>query len=249
MRKRKEDKKGGITMKTRQEIVAWRGPAAILVTTVVISVTWGMSVRAQGSMPASRRNENEMATSPQRAEDQRAQAGQATEDAKILTKMHLVNQLEIEAGRLAQQEGQSEQVRQFGERLARAHRDVDREVQSLARRQGIDLPTPQPGAEFSSSTAETLQQTAAFNKQQSTEVEKHQKEHAQLLERLQKAQGEEFDREFADAMVDGHRKTIDRLKDAKDTLADSEVRDLVDRTLAILESHQREAEQLKSSAS
>jgi len=79
-------------------------------------------------------------------------------------------------------------------------------------------------------------------------MEKHLKEQQQLLERLEKAQGEDFDREFADAIVEAHRKTIDRLNDAKDVLANPEVRDLVDRTLPILENHQRDAEQLESTA-
>jgi len=85
-------------------------------------------------------------------------------------------------------------------------------------------------------------------RQQSAEMEKHLKEQQQLLERLEKAQGEDFDREFADAIVEAHRKTIDRLNDAKDVLANPEVRDLVDRTLPILENHQRDAEQLESTA-
>lgn len=199
---------------------------ALLVGTA-LSALWAVSVGAQGSTPGARTgvSENELATQPQRED---------SEEANILIKIHLVNQMEIEAGQLAQQKGQSEQVRRFGERLARAHRDVDQEVQSLARREGIDLPAAQPRAQ---------------SREQSAEVEKHQQEQQQPLERLEKAQAEDFDREFADAMVDGHRKTIDRLKDAKDGLANPEVRDLVDRTLPILESHQRDAEQLKSSAS
>jgi putative membrane protein len=170
--------------------------------------------------------------------------------------MHLVNQMEIQVGKLAQEKGQSEQVRQFGQRLAQAHRDVDQEVRSLARRQGIELPKAEPGAASSGGAwpssmlpGTSTPQTAALDREQSAELERHYREQRELLERLQKVQGQDFDREFAEAMVDGHRKTIGRLNDAKNDATNPEVRDLVDRTLPILESHQRDAEQLKSSAS
>src|SRR4051812_41994402 len=62
------------------------------------------------------------------------------EDAQtVLSDIHKDNQMEIRMGKLAQEKGQSADVRSFGERLVKDHQDADDKVKTLAEKQGIVL--------------------------------------------------------------------------------------------------------------
>jgi predicted outer membrane protein len=60
-------------------------------------------------------------------------------DEMVLMRMHRINQMEIKAGHLAEKNGSSTKVKQFGTRLARDHAASDQKVTALAQRLGITL--------------------------------------------------------------------------------------------------------------
>ena len=150
-----------------------------------------------------------------------AEEGTPSADQQAIYKLHLTNQAEIELGRLAQQKGQSEDVRQYGQQLSSDHSASNQEVQQVAQEAGIQL--------------------SAAPKELSKDREEMQKK----LDQLQQAQNDDFDREFLDAMVDSHKRTIDKLSRLQQDVQDPTVRQLIDRSLPKLQQHQDQAEQLK----
>jgi putative membrane protein len=140
--------------------------------------------------------------------------------------LHVVNQMEIEAGRLAQEKGLAAEVRDFGGKLVREHRAADDKLLAYAKKRGLDL-----NAEAAAVQA--------------------QPDHAKMrlaMDRLSSLQGAAFDRAFATEMADGHRKTIDKVTTARATATDPELKSLLGELLPALERHYRTAARLSDSA-
>jgi putative membrane protein len=97
---------------------------------------------------------------------------------KFLTTAIQGDLAEIEVGKLAQQNGQSEDVKSFGQQLVKDHSEHNEKAQALAKRLGIDPPT-----------APSFAQKATYLK-------------------LKMLSGATFDRSFASAMVKDHRTDI-----------------------------------------
>jgi putative membrane protein len=67
--------------------------------------------------------------------------------ADVLNKLHASDQKEIQAGKTAEKEGQSKQVRDYGKMLVKDHTAADKKVTSLAKKEKITLGSTQAGAE------------------------------------------------------------------------------------------------------
>ena len=64
--------------------------------------------------------------------------------AEVLGKLHHANQMEIAAGKLAQEKGQSKDVKSFGKTLVTDHTASDTKVMALAKEEKIELTTAAP---------------------------------------------------------------------------------------------------------
>jgi putative membrane protein len=73
---------------------------------------------------------------------QGAEGGPSTEE--VLMKLHHSNQMEVAAGKLAQQNGQSKDVKVYGKTLVTDHSAADKKVMALAKEESITLPTSAP---------------------------------------------------------------------------------------------------------
>jgi putative membrane protein len=89
---------------------------------------------------------------------------------------------EVELGRLAMERGASPEVKQFGDMMVKDHSKASDQLKQIASRYSITPPT-------------ALDQ-----------------EHQELKTKLSNLKGAEFDREYMNAMVDGHQDVIDRLQ-------------------------------------
>lgn len=146
-------------------------------------------------------------------------------DSEILSKLHHINQMEIQLGQLAQQKASSSKVKNYGERLVRDHERADREVTSLAQRLNIQLAVPQPRT--------------------SDEAQKMHM-HEQMADKLKGMSGRAFDSTFLQTMVQGHQDAIAMLSDAEGQLS-SPVKDLVTNLLPTLRQHEIMAADLQKS--
>lgn len=66
-------------------------------------------------------------------------------DNGLVMKIHRINQMEIRAGRLAQKNGSSAKVKQYGQQLVRDHQAADQKLTTLAQRMGVTLKNDSSG--------------------------------------------------------------------------------------------------------
>ncbi len=89
----------------------------------------------------------------------------ALDDATIVAIFDAANTADIETGLLAAERGQSSEVRQFGEMLARDHRMVRQQGRDLAKKLGV-TPTPPSPDEGAIAHAEAMKQLLAVSRAQ-----------------------------------------------------------------------------------
>ena len=89
---------------------------------------------------------------------------------------------EVELGRIAQQRAADAEVKQFAEMMVRDHTQAADSLTQISQQHAI---------------------------QTRSAMQEH---HRDLMERLSKVQGADFDREYMDAMVDGHENMVDHLQ-------------------------------------
>ena len=141
--------------------------------------------------------------------------GKKLSDDQLLRKLHHINQEEIKAGQLAQEKGSSRDVKTYGATLVRDHQKADQDVTTLARKMNLNVEEKRPDAEHQAK----------------------QHVHENKMEQLQKMSGKDFDRGFAQMMVNGHREAIEMVKEARNT-AKPEVKSFLERVLPTLQQHE-----------
>ena len=154
------------------------------------------------------------ATSAPRA---RAPAGTNDEkwtDARLVTLLHHVNQEEIAAGKLAQEKGSSQEIKDYGRKLVTDHTRSDQDVLTAATKVGI-----KPNdSELSANDKEMMR------------IDKKK------LEQLRRLSGSEFGKAFAQEMSRDHDHMISMVRDAKKQVS-APMRELIDSTIPVLQEH------------
>jgi putative membrane protein len=138
--------------------------------------------------------------------------------ADVLAKLHHSNQAEIEAGKLAQEKGQSKGVKEYGKMLVKDHTAADKQVASVAKQLKVELPTGAPEM-------------------------KHDK-----LEQARALSGPEFDKAFTEAMIEDHKNDIEEVTEARDKATDPKLKKLLSEMVPKLEKHRDKAEKLNAAA-
>ena len=125
------------------------------------------------------------------------------------------NLAEVEMGRMAQNKSQSDQVKNFAQQMIDDHSKALTEVQQVAEKRGITLPTELDRA------------------------------HRAKADKLGALQGDAFDRAYmAQAGVADHKKNHSMLRMAQSKARDPDVKALAARTLPIVDQHLNSAQQL-----
>ncbi|MDR7370402.1 DUF4142 domain-containing protein [Flavobacterium aquidurense] len=137
------------------------------------------------------------------------------DDSEFLVDQAEINLAEIEIGKLAQTKSTNPEVKKFGKMLVDEHTKAASEVSALAKAKNFTLPT--------------------------SLTEDGQEEYNKLNEKS----GLDFDKKFADLMIDGHEKAIDKLKKAADDAKDEDVRLWASNNIAGLTAHLEHAKLLK----
>ena len=190
-------------------------------------------------------------------------------DTMLLSRMHMTNQMEIRLGQLAQRNGASARVKQYGARLVRDHSAADARVTALAKKLGITLMErhtmdsanhrgwdqhrgrPHDTTDYRSPT---MHADSMMIKHDSMGQMDHSrmdrgKNHTKHMQRFETLRGAEFDATFAQAMVEGHQKNLAMLEAAQSQVQNAEVRTLITATLPTLREHLRLAQALVSGTS
>ncbi|TDO83117.1 putative membrane protein [Flavobacterium chryseum] len=137
------------------------------------------------------------------------------DDSEYLVDQAEINLAEIQIGKLAQTKGTNTEVKNFGKMLVDEHTKAASELSALAKTKNFSLPT--------------------------SLTEEGQEEYNKLNEKS----GVDFDKKFADMMVDGHEKAIDKLKKAAENAKDQDVKLWASNNIAGLTAHLEHAKLLK----
>lgn len=121
---------------------------------------------------------------------------------------------EVQLGKLAQQKGASDEVKQFGQRMVTDHSKSNEELATAAQNAGLSVPS-QP-------------------------LPKHQKK----KDKLAAKSGAEFDRAYMAAMVKDHHKQLELFRRQAESGRAESLRELASKTIPVLEQHLSLAKQV-----
>ncbi|MDX5480870.1 MAG: DUF4142 domain-containing protein [Hymenobacteraceae bacterium] len=154
----------------------------------------------------------------QEVNEQRAE-GTAMEDrmvdqSEFMTKAASNSMLEVEAGRLAQERGQMQEVKDYGQMMVTDHTNANDQLRQLAQQKNITLP-------------DSMGQ-----------------DHRDQLQNLRDKTGQEFDQQYMDLMVSSHEDAVSMFEDAANNMQDPDVKNFASTTLPKLREHLDRARQL-----
>jgi putative membrane protein len=144
---------------------------------------------------------------------------QSSPDAKFASEAASGGEAEVKLGQLAQQNGQSSVVKEFGRRMETDHSKANEELKQAASQAGVSLPS-----EMSASDRVTY-------------------------ERLSKLHGAAFDRAYAQAMVTDHEKDIAAFEKESRSGQNEAIKSFAQQTLPTLKEHLQLARQMEKSVS
>ncbi len=131
----------------------------------------------------------------------------SAEDSRFVVEAASGGLLEVTLGNLAQQNAASAPVKEYGQSMAMDHSKANEELQYLAEKKNITLPTT-PGAD-----------------------------HQKLIDELSKKRGLEFDKAYMQAMVEDHEEDIAHFRKQADTGTDVEIKAFAQGKVRILQHH------------
>ena len=150
------------------------------------------------------------------AEDQNEAKIEGTKnenDAEFLVDVAEINQEKINLGKLAQEKGSMTDVKELGKMMEMAHTKAMTDLSALAMQKSISLPE-----------AKTEDVNEAYKKM------------------TEKKSGKEFDKEYCDMMVDGHKKAIEKFEKASTNSVDPDIKMMATNMLPDLRKHLEMAE-------
>ena len=142
------------------------------------------------------------------------------QDEKFVKEAAEGGMAEVEIGKLAQQKAQNPEVKKLAETIVKDHEAANAQLMAIASGKGVDMPK---------ATAEM------------------KGDHKKLHDKLSKANGIDFDREYVKAMVDDHKKDIKKFEEQAKDGKDAELKSFAQQAVPKLKQHQQMAEQAQKS--
>ncbi len=147
---------------------------------------------------------------------------QAPNDAQIASIVVTANQIDIDAGKLAESKGSSADVKAFGKQMVTDHTAVNKQAGELAKKLKL---TPEDNA-----TSQSLKSGAAEN-----------------MANLKKLSGAAFDKAYIDHEIAYHEQVIDALnKTLIPNAKNAELKALMVKGLPLFEGHLEHAKQIQT---
>jgi len=129
------------------------------------------------------------------------------DDAKFATDAANGGMAEVALGKLALTKTSSESIKKFAQMMVDDHGKANDELKEIAKKKNITLPD----------SVDT--------------------DHKQKMAALEKKNGHDFDKDYVDAMIDGHKKTLDLMnKEAKDG-KDADLKAFAEKTAPTVKMH------------
>lgn len=128
-------------------------------------------------------------------------------DGDFATKAAVGGMAEVELGQLALTKASNAQIKDFARMMVADHGKANEELKAIAKMKNISLPT-------------------ALD-------EEHQKK----MDELNKKMGNDFDKTYVSAMVDGHKKTLKLMQDEAKDGKDADLKAFALKTSPVVQSH------------
>ena len=138
------------------------------------------------------------------------------DDAKFAVEAANGGMAEVELGKLAQEKGMSQGVKDFGAMMVKDHSAANVKLQALAKQKGISLPATISAAE------------------------------QKLKDDLAGKTGKDFDRAYTKAMIEDHQEDIKSFDAATNELKDADLKAFATATLPTLKMHLEAIQKVKS---
>jgi putative membrane protein len=147
--------------------------------------------------------------------------GTAMEDeteelSEFMTRAASGGMMEVELGKMAQQQAQNQQVKDFGSMMVKDHSMANDELKALASQKSIMLP-------------DSMGQ-----------------DHMDHVEEMRGKKGADFDDAYMDLMVEDHQEDVNMFEEASNNLQDAETKAFASKTLATLRQHLKQAQAIDS---
>ncbi|MDY7226101.1 DUF4142 domain-containing protein [Hyalangium rubrum] len=143
------------------------------------------------------------------------------DEKAFLERLHHINQMEIQIGKLAQQNGQSQEVKSYGETLVKDHTTADQQVMAYAQKKGLTLantPKPMNDVERKAMAAEKA-----------------------AMDKLQSLKGMPFDSCFLAHMVGDHDAALGKLMAAQQAFTTADITPVLKQHVQSVTSHRQQA--------
>jgi len=152
-------------------------------------------------------NTKDTKTTAEELNEERFDDNRQEKDAQFVVNASEINLQEIQLGKLAQQKGQTAHVKDLGKMMEDVHTKSQRELVTLAENKRISIPT-----------SPTNNAKDAYDK-------------------LNGKSGDDFDNEYTDMMVSGHKDAISIYEKAASDSQDADIRNWSQATLSTLRTH------------
>jgi putative membrane protein len=129
------------------------------------------------------------------------------DDSMFVMEAAIGGLMEVQAGQLAQQNGQSQRVKDFGGMMVTDHSKANDELRSYASGHGINLPTDLPA-----------------------DKQKH-------IDAMKSMKGAAFDKHYISMMLDDHQKDVAKFKKESTDANDAQLKTWATNTLPVLQKH------------
>jgi putative membrane protein len=139
--------------------------------------------------------------------DEKFDTKKSEDDAQFLVNAAEINLKEIQLGNLAAEKGGNREVKELGKMMANAHSQAMEELKTLANNKAVTIPT--------------------------SLTDDNQRDYKKLVDKS----GHDFDKEYCDMMVDGHKDAIDKFEKASNNSADEDIKQWASTTLPALRKH------------
>jgi len=140
----------------------------------------------------------------------------ALDRAALVPTLHRINQMEIDAGKMAQTSGFGQAVKDYGTTLERDHQAADEKLRDYAQTNRVAIDGPVPA-----------------------DLERDLDQATQGMEKLPSKTGAAFDRAFAQAMKQDHDKAIQIVEKSRPLITDAHLKTLIDELEPKLRAHKQ----------
>lgn len=137
-------------------------------------------------------------------------------DKHFMVKAAQGGMTEVELGQIAQKNGSSADVKQFGARMVADHSKANTELKGLAQQKGVTVPT------------------------------KLDASHQAMVDHFNKLKGPDFDRAYVKDMAEDHQKDVAEFQQASTSAKDPDVQAFATKTLAVVKGHLADVQNLQS---